>query len=332
MQRRRHTLVLGIVLSAVGSAIACGSRTGLPLDEPPPIDVVDLDAQGSVTDTGTDTGRDASRDAARDATRDAELDALPPIDGNKRDASHDDCPDAGATQVYVLSQQNELFSFFPPTTTFTLIGVLACPATARAYPWSMTVDRKGIAYSVFSDGNLFRVDTATAACVATAYQPGQLGFSTFGMGYAANINDPGETLFVAENTFGEPSKGLGWIDTTSLTLHFVATFNPAIPRSELTGTADGRLFTFYPDDVVTGSHLAEVDKATAQIVGVDALNAGQPGDAFAFAAWGGDFYIFTSTGGPSTVTRFRPSDHSEIVVATLPSTIVGAGVSTCAPQ
>ncbi|MGH7281076.1 MAG: hypothetical protein ACRELY_06100, partial [Polyangiaceae bacterium] len=52
---------------------------------------------------------------------------------------------------------------------------------------------------------------------------------------------------------------------------------------------------------------------------------------WAFGFWGGDFYTFTG-GGPSTVTRFRPSDKSIVQVATYPSEIVGAGVSTCAPQ
>ena len=37
-------------------------------------------------------------------------------------------------------------------------------------------------------------------------------------------------------------------------------------------------------------------------------------------------------GGTSEVTRFRPSDNSTKVVAKLPEVIVGAGVSTCAPQ
>jgi hypothetical protein len=45
----------------------------------------------------------------------------------------------------------------------------------------------------------------------------------------------------------------------------------------------------------------------------------------------GDFYLFTAPGGSSIVTRFRPSDGSLVQVATLSQTIVGAGVSTCAP-
>jgi hypothetical protein len=40
-----------------------------------------------------------------------------------------------------------------------------------------------------------------------------------------------------------------------------------------------------------------------------------------------------STAPSSIVTRYRPSDGSIVQVATAPGlTIVGAGVSTCAPQ
>ena len=310
--------VWGFVVVAASTSGACGSRTGLPLD--------------SAEDTGSLD--DAAADAvfpAHDAADDVALDSLPPIDATRRDANRNDCPDADATLVYVLTQQNELFSFYPPTATFKLIGRIACPA-AGATPWSMTVNRKGIAFAVFSDGHLYRVSTATAACTPTPYVPGQQGWTTFGMGYVADTNDPGETLYVSENTFNAPSKGLGYIDTTSFTLHVVGAFNPSIPRSELTGTGDGRLFSFYPDDTQPGSHLSEVDKTNARIIAANALRVGQPNSAFAFAFWGGDFWIFTSPGGPSQVTRFRPSDGTETPMTTMPSTIVGAGVSTCAPQ
>ena len=53
--------------------------------------------------------------------------------------------------------------------------------------------------------------------------------------------------------------------------------------------------------------------------------------ALAFAFWGGDFWIFTSPGGSTTVTKYDPLTQGETAVTTLGSTIVGAGVSTCAP-
>jgi hypothetical protein len=56
------------------------------------------------------------------------------------------------------------------------------------------------------------------------------------------------------------------------------------------------------------------------------------GSGWAFAFWGGDFWVFTAPAGDSRITRFRPSDGSvTTVVDSLGAIIVGAGVSTCAP-
>ena len=115
-------------------------------------------------------------------------------------------------------------------------------------------------------------------------------------------------------------------------LGYVAPFSPPVPGPELSGTADGRLFGFFTRPV-TGSDIVEFDRATGGVIADSPLTIGSPDDAFAFAFWGGDFWVFTSPGGPSTVTRFRPGDaHRGETCATLPATIVGAGVSTCAPQ
>ena len=59
--------------------------------------------------------------------------------------------------------------------------------------------------------------------------------------------------------------------------------------------------------------------------------------SYAFAHWGGVFYIFQSTtdnGGQLTsqVLRFNPVDGTATpVVNNSPYQVVGAGVSTCAP-
>src|SRR5690242_19574950 len=50
----------------------------------------------------------------------------------------DGCSDA-AKLVYVVSQENDLYSFAPNTTTFTKIGRLECPTFAT--PNSMAIDR-----------------------------------------------------------------------------------------------------------------------------------------------------------------------------------------------
>ena len=316
--------------------LACGSRTGLLVPE----ETAPQDASNEHVIL-----RDATPGADADAGLDAEAEADAPIDVQFRDVpAIDICPDAGATLIYVLTADNQLLSFYPPTLAFTPIGTIACPDNSGGSPFSMAVDRRGIAYSVFSDGNLFRVDTASAACEPTSYAPDQVGggnvFSTFGMGFVANTGDAGETLFVAEANVTDPtardSKGLASINTTAYQLDFVAPFGvPAsgpVAGPELTGTSDGTLYAFYTNqNGGTGSHIIQVDKDTAAIVHDYVLQVGDPDDAYAFGFWGGNFYVFTGE-TDTTVTEFNPATAVETTATTFSGVVVGAGVSTCAPQ
>jgi len=71
---------------------------------------------------------------------------------------------------------------------------------------------------------------------------------------------------------------------------------------------------------------------SAMVIGQANLMGVPQGNGWAFAFWGGDFYTFTAPSGNTVVTRYRPSDGSITQVAQMQSIIVGAGVSTCAPQ
>ena len=100
---------------------------------------------------------------------------------------------------------------------------------------------------------------------------------------------------------------------------------------ELTGTGDGRLFAF----AGSPAKLVEYDKSDASVVEIQQLNMNLT-NAFAFAFYGGDFYMFTESNnnpGVSKVTHFDYDDTQdlEIVVPDAPIRIVGAGVSTCVP-
>jgi hypothetical protein len=249
-----------------------------------------------------------------------------------------DCPDAGSTLVYLITEQNDLLSFYPPTAAFRTIGAIACPASGGATPFSMAVDRTGLAYIVFNDGQLFNVSTATAACKPTPYRMGtSQGFTnTFGMGFSKDLNDPGETLYIASDESGGLPSRLAHIDTNAFNIGIVGTFNPQVNLAELTGTGAGQLFAFYPTDPANTSAgptaIGEIDKAQATIIGQSNLPTISVGSGWAFAFWGGDFYTFTAPSGTSEVHRFRPSDGSVTLVTKINQTIVGAGVSTCAPQ
>ncbi len=303
-----------VSLSGLVAAVvtACGSRTGLLVPGP----------QGGGDDGG------------------APSDALPPLDVPEPPDGPGDCPDGASTLVYVISSQNELFSFYPPTATFTPIGVISCPDPGGATPFSMAVDRAGVAYVLFNDGLLFQVSTLTAACTPTPFQPGGgVGFSqTFGMGYSRAPSGTGELLYVAADNV-DPAGNLGpstlaTLDTTSLSVHVIGQFLPSILQPELTGTGSGGLFAFYATNGGGDSAIGQVDRTTAAVVAQAVLPGVAQGAGWAFAFWGGDFYTFTAPDQVDTVvTRYRPSDGSIATVATTPGqTIVGAGVSTCAPQ
>ena len=318
--RRAPLFFFGMLVNTAVLLDACGSRTGLPVDDVP-ITTEDASDGPHKHEAGFDSAPDV-----------IDEDALPPIDANPNpDVNRNDCPDADATLVYVVSQTNELYSFYPPSLTFSLIGRIACPSSGS--PYSMAVDRKGKAYVVFTPaGDLFQVSTATAACIKTPFPPGQSGFTTFGMGFVSNTGGPDETLYVAEGTAAGtgPSLGLASIDTTTYKLNFIGPFNPSQSRVEFTGTGDGRLFGYSPSD--TGSHIIQVDKSNANVIASDSVNAGATFDAFAFAYWGGDFWIFTGQPPVSSVYRYTPATRTTTLVTSAPTLIVGAGVSTCAPQ
>jgi hypothetical protein len=327
-------VVCGSVLMAQ-AMVACGSRTGLLVmergDAAPAVDSGRPPADTSV-DTSFDAGMDTSPDTIMMP------DVLPPIDVQPADVVIVGCVDAGATQIYLVTGMGELLSFYPPTLVFTDLGPIACPSPST--PNSMGVDRQGTAYVNFEDGTLFQVSTATAACVPTPFAPGQNGFIQFGMGYVGNPADGGDTLFVASDTQMLPTSSLASIDTNSFLMSLVGPFGPnPVTPPELTGTGDGRLFAFYadPNDPTGSSSLiSQIDPATAQEIAMNSLPGILPGQAYAFAFYGGDFYVFTSQMGTSfsQVTRFSPSDGSVTPVAqTMPGQeIVGAGVSTCAPM
>jgi predicted small lipoprotein YifL len=324
LKRALACTVSFFVLATVLTFTACGSRTGLLV--PPEEADASRDAQPD-TSVGADTFVPDEPDAGFDAPRDVQFRDVPAIDI---------CPDAGSTLVYLLSQDNTLWSFYPPTLALKPIGTLDCNDAANS-PYSMAVDRRGIAYSVFTDGRLFRVDTASAACLPTPYAPGQNQFVTFGMAFVANTGaDAGETLYVDEGNVGlktMPSLGLASVDTTTFVLGYVAAFTPPILGAELTGTSDGRLFAFYTNGSGTGSHIDQVDRGTGTVLADNPLQVGTPNDGYAFAFWGGQFWVFTSSANQTIVTNFDPVTRIETPTTTWMNVeVVGAGVSTCAPQ
>lgn len=323
-----------------GAASACG-RTGLLFDDGFSTDV---DGAGVV---GLDGGLDVSPFDAGPS-----LDALPPIDVTvpPNQPPPAVCADASATLIYLISEEFGLYSYDPSTEALTPIALINCPATGvcpfggqPASPFSMAVNQAGLAYIVYCTGQLFQVSTADGHCEPTGFASDQFGFpSTFGMGFTLNPQATSETLYVAGAVADGGDAILGSIDTSTFALSVIGPFAPPISQPELTGTAAGGLFGFYavnpPDGGEATSGIAQIDPFTAALVGNAPLPDVSQGDAWAFAFWGGDFYTFTAPPQApwllqhTRVQRYRPSDGTTVQLLTIPDRIVGAGVSTCAPQ
>jgi hypothetical protein len=241
----------------------------------------------------------------------------------------DSCGEDASKYVYLVDEAYNLLRFDPTDNSLSSVGKIGCSPDST--PFSMAIDRNATAYVLYADGNVYRVNTTTLACTPTSVTPGGDGFLVFGMGFAANA--PGseeETLFIG-GAAGAPGVGtprLGTLDVSTFGKSAIGNL-PGWP--EMTGTGDAELWAFFPD--TTPPSVRQLDKATGQtsnIIDVSEIT-GQP-RAWAFAFWGGRFYIFyRGETASSEIFRVERNGTVQRVVRDSGYTIVGAGVSTCAP-
>jgi hypothetical protein len=260
-----------------------------------------------------------------------------------------DCSTA-AKLIYVVDETYRLLSFDPSkeSNPFTLIKTLSCPAGSAwpdrggtsATPFSMSVDRSARCWILYTSGEIFWVDTtATGVCKAAPFTKGQSDFKLFGMGFVADsANSSSEKLYVARaNIAGTTTADeLGYISPATMKLAVVGHLGAQAEYSpELTGTGNAELYAYFPG--TTSSFVARLDKAKAQVAqkwSVTAITGSI--EAWAFAHWGGKYYIFVTTmEGISEVSRVLRLDPTTgkctTFLSSSPYKIVGAGVSTCAP-
>jgi hypothetical protein len=216
---------------------------------------------------------------------------------------------------------------------FTDKGRLACPASGGAQPFSMSVDRQARAWVVYGNGELFRVDVNTLACSRIAVMS-PANAKIYGMGFVTDVaGGTTDTLYIAGNAVSS-SFATSQFGTLSTVAPYAVSLRSQLTGSpELTGTGDARLWAFFPN--VNPPLVSELDKTNGTAVRsfpASAL-AGTP-NAWAFAFWGGDFWIFLKrSGDPSTIV-YRMNGATGAVTTPIPNSgrnIVGAGVSTCAP-
>lgn len=230
--------------------------------------------------------------------------------------------------IYTVDS-NATFSRFDPTThAFTDLGTLQCGTYAS--PFSMAVDQKSIAWVLYTDGRLYKVDTTTAKCEATNYQ--DPNFVEFGMGFVFDPATGKDTLYIAGGTYLR--SGSCTLATISFpSLNVTTSLGPIKEgQPELTGTGDGSLWGFYPFEEYPTSHdaaLVRLDPRNGAALATYHYPTITDVGGWAMKFWGGQFWIFV---GHSiyAVDRDKPQTAKTIMTNT-GRDIVGAGVSTCAP-
>jgi hypothetical protein len=281
------------------------------------------------------------------------------------------CTADGVKLIYVVDQQNELLSFDPTqlaggaSAAFHKIGTPSCPTRASwsdwaagqpgpATPFSMGVDRNAVAWVLFSSGEIFKVSTADASCMGNSgYQPGpdgnaQNGMEVFGMGFVTDaVGGNTEKLYIGGGDItATPGGKFARIDPTNPATATVLGNLPSTGEfsPELTGTGAAELFGFYPGS--STAFVQAISKTNGAATGqMWSIPGGLGGGAqkvvraWAFAQWGGIFYIFVTTDDDGLGTNLnsmvisinKMTNAEKTELQNLPYMIVGAGVSTCAP-
>ena len=242
--------------------------------------------------------------------------------------------DADTKLIYVMTRDSYLYRFDPPSSTFTSVGRIDC-FNGGAEVFSMTVDRAGFVWILYTDEAIYKVNTKDRSCNISGWGAGQQGFDRFGMAFSSDSPGGPEALY-ASDLLG---KGLARIDPKTLKLGYVGPYDGVVAgrAAALTGTGDGRLYGFFTTDP---ARVGEIDKKSGHVTPSNPLMGVKTGTDWAFAFWGGDFWLFTADQSgalpqqakPTQVTRYRPKDGS--LTVTVPNAgffVVGAGVSTCAP-
>ena len=253
--------------------------------------------------------------------------------GDGNNGNGNGCSDS-AKLVYVVDQNNTFSQFDPMTKTFHDLGTLSCPAQFLATPFSMSVDRNTIAWVLYSSGELFRVDIqGSLACTKTTWSSA-MGLTQFGMGFSTDTaGGTTDTLFVAGGAGpSNPTSTLAKLSTTSMTAQTVGTVQG---WPELTGTGSAQLWGFFPSNNGSTPRIEQIDKTNggATTTYMESTLNGMP-TAWAFAFWGGDFFVFLMKDAETSTTVYQVNGMNGAIkgmTATNTRTIVGAGVSTCAP-
>lgn len=316
--RRIRTGTWYRLVSCCALASACGQ------DLAPSI--VDVAKQASDASTGED-GATESGAASKDEEGDVE------VEQDQDPAS--DCAES-AKRVYVFDDDGVVAEFDPKTGKFRDLGTPSCVSSN----YSMAVDREGYAWLEDDMSTLYRAKLeALTDCQQLDFEPSHDGFHKFGMAFGRSSEGTGEILYVVAPV-PRSQLQIGAISPEKLDKRVVGTISESSSMSELSGTGDGELWkltSMFPSvgDSKRGLRLTQIDPRDAGVLrsllvdeDVGALTS------MAVAFWGGSFYAFVGKVGASASSIYkidRATGKVDLWIEDASRSIVGAGVSTCAP-
>lgn len=250
---------------------------------------------------------------------------------------NDNCPEYSQF-IYLVDTDYNLIKFNPGSSDgnylHTLFSLTKC-GYGYSTPFSMAVDRDANAWVLYSDSTLYKISIENQTCeLVTNFRANGSGLSTFGMAFSLDaVGGDTDTLYIADIDFGG---SFGRINTENMSYTQLASFPDYYDQTpELTGTGLAKLYSFSPGNAE--QHISEIDKSTGNVI-KDYVIPGAGGNisAWAFAHWGGKFFMFETVSryfsSENKILRFDPeTEHTDVFMSDTPFRVVGAGVSTCAP-
>jgi hypothetical protein len=293
------TRALGVGASIVAVIWACGGTGG------------DKFGDGGVDGNGGDDGGNVS-------------DAPPPLFGDSDTAdvtkpvvdSGNDCCPANAQYIYITGEGAQLWSFWPPTFTFKLVGTLSC----TTFPTHMTVDRNGTAWVAGDLGTIYKTSTLNAQCSALSTWTSKNGFDDFALSFIGTTCGD-TTLYM----LGQSNGALASFDIVKGTFKTIGTPAVAGILGDMTTNGDGTLY--FLNDAPT-LHLYEINPSSAAIMKTYTIPNASGGGDQALAYFGGRFYAFEN----DAVYEYDPVANTTKNIGTAPISVTGAGQSTCVPS
>lgn len=242
------------------------------------------------------------------------------------------CAVQDAELIYVVDSSSRLLSFDPrklPGDALHVIGRLRC--TGGSTPNSMAIDRKGVAWLGYQNGKIYRASIVDAKCDPKGWKPAGDTTRVFGMGFVTKGPRTEEELLFVAGGIDDPQFRFATIDTEQKTWNPIGKVSIR-SHPELTGTSEGKLYAYFPTP--GRGFVQELDRSNGDAIGPrwKLPDGGGAVDSYAFAHYGGVFYVFTTVEGRSGIHAIhKQTGKVELVDGSIGYEIVGAGVSTCAP-